>query len=78
MPGFSRFNEGLKCEHCGAEFTEADGLKEGDECPKCSGGESSGGTHFRSTRGVFRGIAAVVALAVGAIGWIAKKVMGTR
>lgn len=78
MPGFSRFEDVLKCDDCGAEFTEADGLKEGDACPKCSGGSSSGGTHFRSTRGVFRGIAAIIALAVGAIGWIAKKVMGSN
>ena len=77
-PGFRRFNDILTCENCGAEFTDADGLKEGDACPKCSGGASSGGTSFRSTRGLIKGVVAIVALAVGAIGWITKKVMGSN
>jgi len=77
-PGFRRFNDILTCENCGAEFSDADGLKEGDACPKCSGGDSSDGTSFGSTRGLIKGIVAIVALAVGAIGWIAKKAIGSN
>lgn len=78
LPGFSRFNDILTCENCGAEFTDADGLKEGDPCPKCSGDDSSGGTSFRATRGLVKGVVAIIALAVGAIGWVTKKVMGSN
>ena len=79
FPGFSRFNDGLKCEQCGAEFTDAEGLKEGDDCPKCAGGDPtkpSGSTRYRSNRVLFKGIEAIIALAVGGVSWLVKKMVG--
>lgn len=75
LPGFSRNNDVLTCENCGAEFTEADGLKEGDDCPKCSGG---GGFRFRSTRGLVKGVAFLAMLVIGAVGWVIKKFTGSN
>jgi hypothetical protein len=58
-----------KCDNCGAEFTAADGIKEGDDCPKCSGG-------YRFSRGSVRGIVGLIALVLAGIGWMIKKVTG--
>lgn len=73
IPGFSRFNDILKCDNCGTEFTAAAGLKEGDDCPKCSGSNRS----YRSNRGVVRGAVAIIALAVGGVGWVIRKIKGS-
>ena len=71
--GFSVFDNKLKCEHCGAEFPATSGLTEGDECPTCSGGSSSGGTGFRVSRGAIKGIVFLIAAVAGLVGWIVKK-----
>jgi DNA-directed RNA polymerase subunit RPC12/RpoP len=60
-----------KCDNCGAEFSEADGVKTGDACPKCSGG-----SNFRLRGGTVRGLVALAALAAGGIGWAVKKASG--
>jgi hypothetical protein len=66
----------MKCDQCGTEFTEADGVKVGDSCPKCSSG--GGGFHMRSTRGLFKGIGFLIAVVVGAVGWVIKKMNGSE
>lgn len=69
IPAAPMFEMVYKCDNCGAEFTSSDGLKDGDACPKCSGG-------FRLGRGAVKGVVFLIALAVGGVGWVAKKVMG--
>ena len=58
------------CDNCGAEFSESDGIKEGDPCPKCSGG--GGGASF-SARGIVKVVIGLVALAVSGIGFVIRK-----
>jgi hypothetical protein len=64
-PSWGRMqNDVLVCENCGAEFSETSSLREGDECPNCSGGSSFSG---RSMRGIVKlGIAAIMLAAAGA------------
>lgn len=65
----------MKCDQCGTEFTEADGVKVGDSCPKCSSG---GGFRFGSSRGLFKGIGFLIAVVVGAVGWVIRKMNGSE
>ena len=60
-----------KCEDCGAEFTEADGVKEGDSCPKCPWYKRL------RMRNVGRLIGFAVFLAIGGISFVARKLRGT-
>jgi len=60
-----------QCEDCGAEFTEADGVKEGDTCPKCPWYKRV------RMRNVGRLIGFGVFLAVGAISFVVRKLRGT-
>lgn len=77
LAGMSMFNNVLKCEHCGAEFPASSGLGEGDDCPNCSGGSSSGGSSFRMGRGVIKGVVFLVIAVAGFVGWIVKKATGS-
>lgn len=70
-PSVPMFENVYKCDNCGAEFTEADGVKIGDACPKCSGGSS-----FRLRGGAVRGLVALAALGAAGIGWVIKKASG--
>lgn len=70
-PAMPTFEYVYKCDNCGAEFSEADGVKTGDACPKCSGG-----SNFRLRGGSVRGLVALAALAAGGIGWAVKKASG--
>lgn len=65
------FENVYQCDNCGAEFTEADGVKIGDACPKCSGGSS-----FRLRGGAIRGLVALAAMGAAGIGWVIKKASG--
>ncbi|MFO0978687.1 MAG: hypothetical protein U0996_19930 [Planctomycetaceae bacterium] len=65
------FENVYKCDNCGAEFSDADGVKIGDACPKCSGGSS-----FRLRGGAVRGLVALAALGAAGIGWVIKKATG--
>lgn len=60
-----------QCEDCGAEFTEADGVKEGDTCPRCPWYKRL------RMRNVGRLIGFAVFLAVGGISFIVRKLRGT-
>ena len=64
------------CDYCGAEFSESDGIKEGDPCPSCNGGGGSGGSF--SFRGALKAIIAVVALAVSGIGFVIRKLASSN
>jgi hypothetical protein len=66
----------MKCDQCGSEFTEADGVKVGDSCPKCSSG--AGGFRMGSARGLFKGIGFLIAVVVGVVGWVIKKMNGSE
>ena len=70
-PSVPVFENVYKCDNCGAEFTEADGVKIGDACPKCSGGSS-----FRLRGGAIRGLVALAAMGAAGIGWVIKKATG--
>ncbi|MFM7056158.1 MAG: FmdB family zinc ribbon protein [Planctomycetota bacterium] len=59
-----------RCEDCGAEFTEADGVKEGDTCPKCPWYKRV------RMRNVGRLIGFAACLAIGAISFIVRKIRG--
>lgn len=60
-----------KCEDCGAEFTEADGVKEGDTCPRCPWYKRL------RMRNVGRLVGFAVFLAIGGISFVARKLRGT-
>jgi hypothetical protein len=59
-----------KCSECGAEFSYTDGVKEGDDCPKCSQSWRLNG------RGIVRLLGFVVFLAIGGISFVVRKIRG--
>jgi len=67
---FNAFEYGYKCEECGAEFSKTDGVKEGDDCPKCSGSWRLNG------RGIVRLLGFAVFLVIGGISFVVRKIRG--
>ena len=70
----------FRCEHCGAEFAPDSGIKEGDACPKCSGGSNYSGSWVRSLR-FSRGLVKLAILLVVCTGsgivWLVRKIVGS-
>ena len=59
------------CQDCGAEFTAADGVKEGDTCPKCPW------YNRVRMRSVVRVVGFMAFLAIGAISFVIRKIRGS-
>jgi len=70
----------FRCEHCGAEFAPESGIKEGDACPKCSGGSNYSGSWVRSLR-FSRGLVKLAILLVVCTGsgivWLVRTIVGS-
>ena len=69
-----------RCEHCGAEFTPDSGIKEGDDCPKCSGGSNYSGSWVRSlrfSRGLIKLAILLVVCTGSGIVWLVRKIVGS-